>query len=628
MLPETWYELISSQSCSTDCMIVPRMGNQAHHVANEIHARLHHWHHDREPSRRETLGGISDMPGLIMGHFRLDEIVNIILPLTRWWSTDGLEAALNTSDKKTLRGLFKFLISKMEDMFEVHDSSSVFEFAISEHRFPEKMKDLPDRTLRLLLLIGLIAYLHKKRKPPGESNSKKLVVSDIDHMEFANIATDLFDLKFLRKARNAYAADLRNKAGKLGDPRLIFTVSHNRTATLSSLDSVMTTKADAAYRLFDISTAKITWAVIDGGVDATHRAFNDGETCRVVQKYDLTFLHRLRNRDLIDPFAQEPDLAGIDALANEILLKTETQILSQDDIISRLENLTHDLINGRPFDWEAALPLIEVDQQRQPTVDHGTHVAGILGGNWKEEDADGVECDVSGMCRDIQLIDMNVLHEDIACTEWAVISALRLVEHLNRRNDFLTVHGVNISLSIPHDVAHYACGRTQVCVDAENLVNNGVVVVAAAGNQGYNKFATDRGTNGLHTTTSITDPGNAEAVITVGSTHRLEPHTYGVSYFSSRGPTGDGRMKPDLVAPGEKIQAPIRGGGVGIEEGTSMAAPHVSGAAAMLMARFEELKGDPARIKKILCESATDLGRERAFQGCGMLDILRALQSV
>ena len=61
---------------------------------------------------------------------------------------------------------------------------------------------------------------------------------------------------------------------------------------------------------------------------------------------------------------------------------------------------------------------------------------------------------------------------------------------------------------------------------------------------------------------------------------------------------------------------------------TSLAAPHVSGAAAMLMARYSELMGRPAKIKQILCETATNLGREPYFQGAGMLDILRALQSV
>jgi hypothetical protein len=59
-----------------------------------------------------------------------------------------------------------------------------------------------------------------------------------------------------------------------------------------------------------------------------------------------------------------------------------------------------------------------------------------------------------------------------------------------------------------------------------------------------------------------------------------------------------------------------------------MAAPHVSGAAALLIARHRELIGQPIRIKKILCETATDLGRERYFQGAGMLDVLRALQRV
>ena len=59
-----------------------------------------------------------------------------------------------------------------------------------------------------------------------------------------------------------------------------------------------------------------------------------------------------------------------------------------------------------------------------------------------------------------------------------------------------------------------------------------------------------------------------------------------------------------------------------------MAAPHVSGVCALLMGRYSELIGEPERIKKILMETATDLGRERHFQGAGLVDALRALQSV
>ncbi len=101
-----------------------------------------------------------------------------------------------------------------------------------------------------------------------------------------------------------------------------------------------------------------------------------------------------------------------------------------------------------------------------------------------------------------------------------------------------------------------------------------------------------------------------------------------MSFFSSRGPTGDGRLKPDLVAPGERVQSTILDNEWGPESGTSMAAPHVSGAAAMLLARYPELIGQPRRVKRILCDNATDLGRERSFQGHGMLDVLRAFQSI
>ncbi len=236
---------------------------------------------------------------------------------------------------------------------------------------------------------------------------------------------------------------------------------------------------------------------------------------------------------------------------------------------------------------------------------------------------------MTGMCPDIKLYDFRVLRQDGQSDEFEVIAALQFIRFLNARAGSTMVHGVNLSLSIAHDVANYACGNTPICEECDQLAANGTVVVAAAGNLGY----VGRGLGsevraGGYNAISITDPGNAAGVITVGSTHRYKPHVFGPSYFSSRGPTGDGRMKPDLVAPGEKIKATVGLDDEAYKDGTSMAAPHVSGAAAILMARHIELIGEPAKIKRILCETATDLGREPYFQGAGMLDVLRALQSV
>jgi hypothetical protein len=232
------------------------------------------------------------------------------------------------------------------------------------------------------------------------------------------------------------------------------------------------------------------------------------------------------------------------------------------------------------------------------------------------------------VCPDLQLYDLRVLDDQGLGDEFSVIGALQFLRYLKIHRDFIAVHGANLSLSIRHDVVNYACGRTPICDECERLVSNGIIVVAAAGNDGHHQYLTTKGPQDGYQSISITDPGNAEGVITVGATHRFQPHTYGVSYFSSRGPTGDGRPKPDLVAPGEKIKAPVPGGDAKEMDGTSMAAPHVSGAAALLIARHRELAGNPARVKQILCQTATDLGRERYFQGSGMVDILRALQSV
>lgn len=393
----------------------------------------------------------------------------------------------------------------------------------------------------------------------------------------------------------------------------IWRVTLNRPIDLSDEQSRSTVKADAAFRLFDVKCSDITWAIVDSGIDDSHPAFNDAGRCRVTAAYDFTGLRALLNAGYRRNPQDNPQLAQTCAAAG-LDLERGAALLAA----------CHRAIETDTMDWSSIEQLIRLSRATAPPSGHGTHVAGIIGANWRE--ADGVPI-VVGLCPDISLLDLRILSEDIAGSEFAVISALQFIRYLNGRNQYIAVHGVNLSLSIPHRVDNYACGRTPVCDECDRLVGAGVTVVAAAGNQGYHDYATLKGNFAGYATLSITDPGNAEAVITVGSTHKREPHTYGVSYFSSRGPTGDGRAKPDLVAPGERIRSTLPNGEYGPLDGTSQAAPHVSAAAALLMAQFPELIGQPRRIKTLLIESATDLGREKAFQGAGLLDILRALQS-
>ena len=143
---------------------------------------------------------------------------------------------------------------------------------------------------------------------------------------------------------------------------------------------------------------------------------------------------------------------------------------------------------------------------------------------------------------------------------------------------------------------------------------------------------------------SVTEPAHAENCIAVGSTHREAPHAFGVSWTSGKGPTLDGRMKPDVVAPGEWITSAATGAvrsRAGLDSlpaddanrlltyaeqsGTSMAAPHVSGVIAAFLSARPEFIGRPRNVKQQLADSATDLGRERYAQGAGVVDLMRML---
>jgi subtilisin family serine protease len=359
--------------------------------------------------------------------------------------------------------------------------------------------------------------------------------------------------------------------------------------------SAQTVKATAARTSFAATGEDIVWAVVDSGIDEKHPHFKMHDNLRVqapVKHMDFT--------DLFEKTSPKTDDYG-----------------------------------------------------------HGTHVAGIIAGETKAGTAVRPQRDengnityvvekvdgMAGMAPKCQLVSYRVLQPngDGHCS--AIIAALQHINEVNAFGRSLKIHGVNLSVGYPFDAEWFACGQSPLCIEVSRLVRSGVVVVVAAGNTGYGYnndfFEEDLVAAPLDLT--INDPGNADPAITVGSTHRDMPHRYGVSYFSSKGPTGDGRAKPDLVAPGERILSCAAGslrdgiaGKPGVPKsidyleysGTSMAAPHVSGAIAAFLSIRPEFIGQPEQIKRIFTSTATDLGRVRDFQGAGLIDVMRAIQSV
>jgi len=218
-----------------------------------------------------------------------------------------------------------------------------------------------------------------------------------------------------------------------------------------------------------------------------------------------------------------------------------------------------------------------------------------------------------------------------------IIKALDHIADINERAGKLVIHGVNLSLGGPFDQSTYGCGHTPLCNELRRLWRQGVLVVIAAGNEGFAVLRTLDGELDANIDLSIGDPANLEDSIAVGSVHKENPHTYGTSYFSSRGPTADGRQKPDVVAPGERILScryRVGSGAPTMEKlyiamsGTSMAAPHVSGVLAAFLSVRREFIGETDRVKGLLLAHCTDLGRERFQQGAGVPNLVKMLVGV
>ncbi|MBM7786410.1 S8 family peptidase [Tenggerimyces flavus] len=224
---------------------------------------------------------------------------------------------------------------------------------------------------------------------------------------------------------------------------------------------------------------------------------------------------------------------------------------------------------------------------------HGTHVASTIAGSGAAS-----EGKYKGVAPGAKLLAGKVLADDgrgsisgvIAGMQWAAESGADVV---------------NLSLggraTNPSDIATEA-------VD-ELTEQYGTLFVIAAGNSGPDPL-------------SIGSPGTADSALTVAATDKLDQ----LAEFSSRGPrVGDFGLKPDIAAPGVNITAAAAGGtGYKSLSGTSMATPHVVGAAAILAQRHPTWQAK--QLKDALVSSSVDTGFSPFEQGAGRVDVARAVR--
>jgi serine protease AprX len=250
----------------------------------------------------------------------------------------------------------------------------------------------------------------------------------------------------------------------------------------------------------------------------------------------------------------------------------------------------------------------------EPTTDeygHGTHVAGIITGSGSA--ATGVTSLYNGgIAPNAQLVSVRVLGDDGVGTTSNVIAGIDWVI-ANKAKYHIRIINLSLGHAVTEPVAY-----DPLCAAVQRAYNAGLIVVAAAGNAG-------KTADGTPMLGGIASPGNSPYAITVGATNTFgttDRSDDDVTTYSSRGPTKwDNNAKPDLAAPGNKIISleasgsyipahypteHIAGSGTNAYlelSGTSMSAPMISGAVALLLQAQPSLTS--AQAKFILQSGST-----------------------
>jgi serine protease AprX len=239
---------------------------------------------------------------------------------------------------------------------------------------------------------------------------------------------------------------------------------------------------------------------------------------------------------------------------------------------------------------------------------HGTHCAGIVA----SQDTTFV-----GIAPGAQLMDIRIMDDTgFAQPNWAVAGLTAAVT--------AAVDVASNSWGFSHADGAWvdANGTCVLCTAADNAVAAGVCVVVAAGNEDNDTCSTYD--------THIRCPGMANNVITVGASDDNDQ----MAGFSSIGPTPDGRTKPDVTAPGVAIAScqaagtalgPVVAPGFVDLDGTSMACPHVSGVAALMLSRNNTIT--PATVKTTVMTTAVNIGATPNEMGSGRVDALAAVNA-
>ena len=249
-----------------------------------------------------------------------------------------------------------------------------------------------------------------------------------------------------------------------------------------------------------------------------------------------------------------------------------------------------------------------INEKSSPYDDngHGTHVAGIIAANGYSSRGKYL-----GIAPESNILAIKALDKDGSGNTSNIIDA---ISYAIETKDEYNTKILNLSVGSP---ANNTCKKDPLCKAVAEATKAGLIVVAAAGNSGPSQK-------------TILSPGISSDVITVGAVddkRTIDPNDDSIASFSSRGPTNDGLIKPDIVAPGVNINSLSNSklDGYNSLSGTSMATPLISGSMALLLNKYGSIS--PKEAKQKLMNSCTDLHELKENQGAGLVNLQKLFYS-
>lgn len=282
----------------------------------------------------------------------------------------------------------------------------------------------------------------------------------------------------------------------------------------------------------------------------------------------------------------------------------EQRHTTRDVVIAIIDtgiDVNHKDLKGKVLGWKDV-----VNDKPQPYDDngHGTHVAGTATG------AGAVSRNMRGVAPGAALVGVKVLDAEGSGSYSGVIAGVDWVV-ANRAKYNIRV--LNMSLGS----AESSDGLDALSRAVNGAVEAGIVVVVAAGNAGPDDY-------------TVGSPGAAARALTICALRDVGENGWSLAPFSSRGPTADGRIKPDLCAPGVRISAAQAGtpDRFVAYSGTSMASPFAAGVVALMLEANPYLT--PDEVRDLLIGTAQDWGKPGPDNdyGHGRINGYRAVQRI